>query len=99
VPRDAQRHRRAFRGKHERERVKRPSPLDHRWILKAEAVLGRDELVVHGDVVAAGTTQPGRIPSVEDLALFEAEQALPRFGNAVRVDPRHTVLNDVAAEP
>src|SRR5690242_18959991 len=88
VPSECLSRRRAFCGEHERERVKRPRPPDTRLILKAETVLCRDELVAHGDRVAAGAAQPGRIPGVEYLALLEPQQALPRFRNAVRVDPR-----------
>jgi hypothetical protein len=99
VPRDTQRHGRAFRGKHERKCVERSWPFHQGWILKAEALLARDELVVHGNVVAAGTAQPGRIPGVEDFASFETQQALPRFGNARTTHSRRTLLDDVAAEP
>src|SRR5262245_39970212 len=99
MARDTQCHRRAFGGKHARERVKRPRPLYQGRILKAEALLTWDELVVHGNVVAAGAAQPGRIPGVKNFALLEPYQALPRFGNAGRVHPRHAVLDDVAAEP
>src|SRR4051794_23598528 len=54
---------------------------------------------MYGDVIAAGAAQPGRIPGVQNLAFFEAQQTLPGFGYARAVHSRRTVLDDVAPEP
>src|SRR5580704_11144252 len=70
----AERHRRPLRGEHERKRVERSRPLDQLRILEAEALFGWNELVVNGNIVAAGAAQPCRIPGVKDLALAEAQQ-------------------------
>src|ERR1700735_1486965 len=68
-------------------------------VMKAECVFCRDKHVFDEKVVAARTTQPCRVPGVEDFALRQLHEALPGFRHTVAVCTWRPVGRDDAAEP